>query len=238
MKAILLSAGLGTRLRPLTDDQPKCLLTIDDKPLLYHWLDLLESENISDVLINTHYLAGKVQESVKRRKNKIGITLVYEPQLLGSAGTIFANKHFFENDNDFLLLYSDNLTDVSLTGIIDFHKSVDSVFTTFIYETDKPTEKGIFEYDLHTGKVISFEEKPLCPRTNYANAGIGVLNREIFNYDLHFPDIPLDFGKSVMPLITDKMYVLKTDKCIIDIGSVEDYKTAQEIWKKHIKKRT
>ena len=234
MKAILLSAGYGTRLKPLTDIQPKCLLPINDKPLLYHWLDLLESENISEVLINTHYLAEDINKSINQRKNKIKITLKYENKLLGSAGTIFANRNYFKEEENFLLLYADNFTNVSLSTIIEFHKQVDSIFTTYIYETDKPIEKGIFECDYNTGKVLSFEEKPKHPKSNFANSGIGVLSKQIFNY--YSPEVPLDFGKTIMPLIADKMYVLKTDKYIIDIGSIEDYKKAQEIWARNFKK--
>lgn len=229
MKALLLSAGLGTRLKPLTDNQPKCLLQINGKPLLYYWLDLLESENISEVIINTHYLAENIEKSIEKRNNKIKILLTYEPQLLGSAGTIFTNKHIFEREENFLLLYSDNLTNVSLSTIIDFHKQVDSIFTTYVYETNKPTEKGIFEYDYNSGKVLSFEEKPKYPKSNFANAGIGVLNKKIF--DFCSSKAPLDFAKAIMPHIREKMYVLKTDKYIIDIGSAEDYKYAQKIWK-------
>lgn len=230
MKAILLSAGYGTRLRPLTDSLPKCLLPINGKPLLFHWLDLLEKENVTDVLVTTHHLAEKVENSIKERKNKINISFIYEPELLGSAGAIFANKEYFKKEENFLLIYSDNLTNESLTDIIEFHKKRNSIFTTFVYETDKPKEKGIFEYDINTGKVISFEEKPLYPKSNYANAGIGVLNKKIFDYYSNV--VPLDFGKNIMPLITDKMYIMKTNKFIIDIGSIEDYKKAQKIWEK------
>ncbi len=228
MKALLLSAGFGTRLKPLTDTQPKCLLPINGKPLLYHWLDLLESENISEVIINTHHLAENIEKSIEKRNNKIKIILTYEPQLLGSAGTIFANKLFFEKEENFLILYSDNLTNVSLSTIIDFHNQVDSIFTTYVYETDNPGAKGIFEFDFNTGKVLSFEEKPEYPKSNYANAGIGVLSQKIFDYCTN--KVPLDFGKTIMPQIVDKMFVLRTDKYVIDIGSAEDYKYAQKIW--------
>jgi mannose-1-phosphate guanylyltransferase len=231
MKALLLSAGLGTRLKPLTDKTPKCLLPINNKPLLAHWLELLENENITDVLINTHYLPKKIEDFINKRANKINITLFYEPVLLGSAGTLFANREYFKNEEDFLLLYSDNLTNVSFKEIIRFHEKQDSIFTTFIYETNKPKEKGIFEFNAETGKVISFEEKPKNPKSNFANAGIGVLNKKIFEY--HHNAIPLDFGKNIMPLLTENMYVMKTDKFIIDIGSAEDYNFALEIWKNH-----
>jgi mannose-1-phosphate guanylyltransferase len=232
MKAILLSAGYGTRLKPLTDALPKCLLPVNDKPLLYHWLELLEKENISDVLINTHHLADMIRSSVQQRNNEIRITTVFEPVLLGSAGTIFANRAYLENEEDFLLLYSDNITDVSLSAIIDFHKQHDSIFTTYVYRTNKPTEKGIFEFDRHTGKVFGFEEKPSHPRSDFANAGLGVLNKRIF--DFYSPQVPLDFGKSIMPMITDKMYVMQTEQIIMDIGSAEDYQNALEIWKNKI----
>jgi mannose-1-phosphate guanylyltransferase len=230
VKALLLSAGLGTRLKPLTDNTPKCLLPINNKPILYHWLDLLEKENIDEVLINIYYFAEKIEESIKKRGNIIKITLFYEPHLLGSAGTIFANKDYFCKEDNFLLLYSDNFTNVSLRDIIDFHNNLDSVYTTYVYETDNPTAKGIFEYDLLTGKVISFEEKPENPKTTFANAGIGVLNKRIFDYITSAT--PLDFGRSVMPLISDKMYVLKTENYIIDIGTIEDYKFAQDLAQK------
>jgi mannose-1-phosphate guanylyltransferase len=229
MKALLLSAGYGTRLRPLTNTLPKCLLPINEKPLLFHWLDLLEKEGVEEVVINIHYLSEKIREAVIQRSNKIRIELFYEPELLGSAGTLFACRRYFEKEKDFLLLYSDNLTDISLKKIIDFHNGLDSVFTTYVYKTDKPSEKGIFERELKTGKVISFEEKPQFPKSNIANAGIGVLNNRIFEY--YSETVPLDFGKQIMPLIVRNMYVLETDRYIIDIGSIKDYNEAQDIWK-------
>lgn len=230
MKALLLSAGIGSRLKPLTLHQPKCLLPINKKPILYYWLDLLEDEGVTDVLINTHHLSSQIEQAVSKRLNKINITLTYESELLGSAGTIFANKHFFDGEENFLLLYSDNITDVSLSSIINYHFSKKSIFTTYIYKTNNPKAKGIFEFDIKTGRVLSFEEKPQIPKTDYANAGIGVLNKRIFDYTSN--QLPLDFGKSIMPLIVNEMSVMVTDKTIIDIGTLEDYKLAQDIWDK------
>lgn len=229
MKAFLLSAGLGTRMRPLTNDKPKCLLTVCGESLLYIWLDLLERDGVEEVLINTHYFPEKIEKAVNDRRNKIKIKLFYEKELLGSGGTILANRKFVENEEDFYILYSDNLTNISLKEILDFHKSVNSVFTTYVYETNVPEQKGIFLTD-ETGKVLDFEEKPLRPKSNIANAGLGVLNKRIFNYFCY--EKFLDFGKSIMPKIIGKMYIKKSDYYIKDIGTLKDYNTSQYEWGK------
>ena len=227
MKAFLLAAGLGTRLRPLTLNLPKCLIPIQGKPLLYYWLDLLEDNDVEEVIINTHYFPDKIKEAVHRRNNKIKVIIFLESDLLGTAGTIFSNREFVQKEEDFFILYSDNLTNVSLLDIYQFHKSVPSIYTTYVYKTKTPREKGVFVIDEQTGKVFDFEEKPENPKSNLANAGIGVLNKNIFDY---FSGINQDFSKEIIPKITGKMYVLRTDKYIRDIGTLNEYYAAQNDW--------
>jgi mannose-1-phosphate guanylyltransferase len=229
MKAFLLAAGYGTRLKPLTDHTPKCLLSIDGKPLLYHWLDLIEENGIEEVLINTHHLHSQVVNAISIRKNKVKIKFFHEIKLLGSAGTIKKNKFFIKGEENFFILYADNLTNVSLKEILDFHRKKNSLFTVYVYETNIPKQKGIFEMESKTGKVVSFKEKPENPKSNIANSGIGVLSKNIYEY---MPEkFPLDFGKDIMPLIIDKMFIKKTDDYIKDIGSIKDYQTAQKEWR-------
>lgn len=223
MKAILLSAGYGTRLKPLTKTIPKCLLPVGNKPLLYHWLDILENECVDEVIINTHHFHNKVIDSLNKRKNKIKISISYEIELLGSAGTVFANEKKLSGDEDFLLLYADNYTDVKLEPLIDFHKKSNALYTTYVYKTDAPKLKGIYEYDYKTGKAISFEEKPPNPKSNIANSGIGVLNKKIFNYNYNHGKQTCDFGKDILPKITSKTFLLYTDNIIRDIGTPYDY---------------
>ena len=94
-KAILLAAGLGTRLRPITENTPKCLVEIAEKPLLRYWIDYLDSINCESVLINTHYLSDQVEKYVNQISNiKMEIKLVYEKELLGTAGTLIKNFDF------------------------------------------------------------------------------------------------------------------------------------------------
>lgn len=259
MKAFLLSAGLGTRLKPLTDSVPKCLVEVCGKPLLYIWLDLLEKEGIKEVLINTHYFAEKVEKAISVRKNKIKVNLFYEKSLLGSGGTVLYNEDFVRNEKDFFFIFADNLSNVSLKNIRDFHVGKNSLFTTYVYRTDVPKQKGIFVADKN-GKVLDFEEKPLHPKNNLASAGIGVLSEKVFEIfkkgdkvtelrksgdkvmsnkvmgDKVMSDRRLiDFGKDVMQLLIGNMYVMETSDYIRDIGTLKDLDEAREEYLRAVK---
>jgi mannose-1-phosphate guanylyltransferase len=94
MKAFLLAAGKGTRLKPYTDSKPKCLIPINGTPLLQIWIDLLARHGVTEVLINTHHHAGQVERFLAdcRTRHTMKVLSVHEPQLLGSAGTILQNR--------------------------------------------------------------------------------------------------------------------------------------------------
>ncbi len=245
---MLLAAGIGMRLRPLTGNMPKCLVEVCGKPLLYIWLDLLEREGVDEVLINTHYFAEKVEEAVKKRSNKINVHLFYEEKLLGSGGTVLANEEFVRKEKDFFFILADNLTNVSLKSIWNFHQRNSSLFTTYVYRTDVPEQKGIFVADMNC-KVLEFEEKPHFPKSNLANAGIGVLSSEVFKIfkssdtvmklqsdELKSSDTVIDFGKVVMPMLISNMYVMETTDYISDIGTIKDLDEAREEFLKAVKR--
>ena len=99
MRAILLAAGIGSRLRPLTNNIPKCLMPIKGQPLLGVWLGHLSQANIGPFLINTHYLADQVESFIEASNYKNQVTLVNEPNLEGTAGTLIKNINFFEKDH-------------------------------------------------------------------------------------------------------------------------------------------
>src|SRR5260221_3640312 len=117
MRAMLLAAGLGTRLRPLTNTIPKCLVPIKAQPLLGVWLDRLTHAGIGPFLVNTHYLPEQVQAFVASSPYRDRVTLVHEEELLGTAGTLIANLEFFEGQ-DGLLIHADNYC------LADFHDFV------------------------------------------------------------------------------------------------------------------
>ena len=227
MKAFLLAAGLGTRLRPLTNNIPKCLVDINGRPLLSWWIDLFEEHKISEVLINLHYLPEAVELFLKDYHTSIKFTFFYEEKLLGSAGTLKANEKFIEGESDFFVCYADNLTNYDLTSFYDFHKKRKSSFSMALFRTDTPKSKGIVE--LNRNKLItSFEEKPQEPKTNLANAGIYLASKDILEL---IPNKPLsDIGFDLLPQLVNKMYGWESDDYLLDIGTLEYLKQANNEW--------
>ena len=127
MKAFLLAAGLGTRLRPLTYTIPKCLVPIQGRPLLAWWMDLFEKYHVSEVLINTNYLPDSVREFINvynHMQKNVKLVESYEKELLGSGGTVLDNRSFVENEEEFFICYADNLTNVDLASMMSFHKKI------------------------------------------------------------------------------------------------------------------
>ena len=231
MKAVLLAAGLGTRLRPLTEQIPKCLVPINNVPLIEYWFRLFEKSGISHVLINTHYLHKKVGDYIKNYTGNLIITLSYEKKLLGSLGTIICNKSFWQNEKEILICYADNLTNIDLSKFIEFHKSHTNPITIGLFKAENPKECGIVELD-RKGKVISFEEKPKNPKSNLANAGIYIFEIKVLGDYVCEENKILDIGFDFLPKYVNKMsgYVIK--EFLIDIGTMDKYNFANEYVKK------
>ena len=118
MKAFVLAAGLGTRLRPLTDHVPKCLVPVGGRPLLDLWLDGLSESGVDDVLVNVHHMADRVRAHLAGRRGTPRVRVSHEPTLLGSAGTLVANREFVGSDEVFLAVNGDNLTDFDVRGLV------------------------------------------------------------------------------------------------------------------------
>ena len=119
MKAFLLAAGVGSRLRPITDTIPKCMLDIDGRPLLDIWLDAFDRADVSEVLVNLHHLPDVVRRHLAARTAPPTVRTFFEPELLGSAGTLRANRQWVEKEEFFLTCYADNLTDFDVRSLVD-----------------------------------------------------------------------------------------------------------------------
>ena len=228
MKAYLLAAGRGTRLRPLTDRLPKCLVEIGGEPLLGRWIGELARAGVDQVLVNTHHLPGPVREYVGRDPVPgVAVRLVHEEILLGSAGTVSAHRDFVRSESSFFIVYADNLTDTDLADFLRFHRALQSPFTMGLFETPQPRECGIAELD-GDGRVVSFEEKPREPRSNLANAGLYLATPELFDI---LPDrTPLDFGFDILPLMAGRMYGYCIRGLFCDIGTPERLAWARGEW--------
>ena len=231
MKAFLLAAGEGRRLRPLTDTVPKCLVPICGTPLLAIWLAALERGGVTDVLINLHHAHEEVRRFLEGWQSGLRIETAYEPRLLGSAGTVLANRRFVADAPDFLVAYADNLTTIDLRRLASFHARTSTALTMAVQPTDRPSQKGTVVLDEHS-RIVAYEEKSPAPASNLANAGIYMVRPAAFDC---FPAAQpaegiLDFGYHVLPRLVPNLSAYLVEELLMDIGTPADYEKAQHVW--------
>ena len=227
MKAFLLAAGVGSRLRPLTDTTPKPMLVIDDRPLLDIWLDAFDQAGVDEVLINLHHLPDVIRRHVARRSGPPAVRLVFEPELLGSAGTLLSNRQWVSGDELFLACNADNLTDFDLRCLIEAHKSHACVATLTVFRSENPSAGGVVEIDA-TGRVIGFVEKPSQPVSDLTNAGLYAFRPRVIDEIEGVP--PNDIGYHLLPRLIGRARAIPIDGYFRDIGTAEAYRRAREEW--------
>ena len=203
--AILLDAGLGTRLRPLTDEVPKCLVPIAARPLMDYWVDRLEAVGVIEARINSHAHRDQVRAPVEgvNRSGRLNLVERPEPELLGSAGTISANADLADHAVDVIIIYADNFSGVDLTRTLDFHRGHGGPLTMLLFRAPDPSACGIAELD-GEGRIASFVEKPREPKGDLANGGIYIVTAEAFReiaaiqaFDLGFDVLPRFVGRAL-----------------------------------------
>jgi mannose-1-phosphate guanylyltransferase len=231
MKAFLLAAGLGMRLRPLTDTTPKCLLEVGGRPLLDIWLDAFSKAGIEEVLVNTHHLAGLVTAHVAERMSPPIVRLSHEPILLGSAGTLHANRDFVADEDMFLVVNADNLTDFDLGVLIDAHRAEATIATLTVFRAPRPSECGIV--DVVDGRVVGFAEKPAQPRSDLANAGMYAFHPRVLD-EIPKP-LPRDIGFDLLPRLVGRSRALAIGDCsFFDVGTPTALAQARAEWEGRI----
>lgn len=217
-KALLLAGGLGTRLQPLTLTVPKCLIPIAGKPMLDYWFDALAVAGISDVLVNTHHLADQVRDHIAaiNAKGGLRVTEAFEPALLGSAGTLHANRGWADDADSIVVIYADNLSTIDLTDLVAFHTGQNAPMTMALFHTPYPSQCGIATLDAQ-GTITAFVEKPEQPQSDLANAGIYVMDADLWRAvaDLNV----FDFGFDVLPRYVGQMQGYPFDGYHRDIGN-------------------
>ncbi len=227
MKALLLAAGLGTRLRPLTDTMPKCLVPIHGKPLLGYWLELLLSAGIESVVINTHYLPDRVREFVAASRWRDRVTLCHEENLLGTGGTILRTRHFFE-DAPFIVAHADNLTRFDVQAFLKLHarRPTGTVITMMTFITDQPQASGIVIEDAN-GVVREFHEKSPNPPGNRANAAVYIFEPEVTRSIEAIGRPFVDLSTEILPQYLGRICTFFNDDYHRDIGSPESLRRAE-----------
>ena len=227
MKAFLLAAGIGSRLRPITDSVPKCMVVIDDRPLLDIWLDALDRAGIDEVLVNLHHLPDVVRRYLAERTGPPAVRTAFEPTLLGSAGTLAANREWVADEEFFLTCYADNLTDFDLRTLIDAHRARGEAATLTVFHSERPSAGGVVEVD-DVGRVVGFAEKPSQPVSDLTNAGMYAFDPGVLEEIDGTP--PVDIGYHMLPRLVGRAHAVLVEGYFRDIGTIESYRRAREEW--------
>lgn len=191
---MVLAAGLGTRLRPLTYVITKPMVPVLDRPVMQHIVDLLDRHGYEEVIANLHYFPETIREHFGER-----LQYRYEPELLGTAGGVRACADFFGDDR-FLVISGDALTDIDLGALANRHREAGGVATLAVKKVPDTRELGVVLHD-RDGRITGFQEKPSPEEalSDLGNCGIYMFSPRIFDY---FPDRPFaDWAKDVFPAL-------------------------------------
>lgn len=224
--AIILAGGMGTRLRPITDTTPKCLVPIMHRPLLDYWFDTLSATAVREVRINTHHLPDPVRDFIneKNRDSRFTVAESYEPELLGSAGTITANRDLADGVDHVYVIYADNLSAVDLADMSRFHRAHGDPATMLLFHAENPSACGIVELDADNC-VTTFIEKPAEPKSDLANAGVYVFSADIYR---EIADMgAFDLGHDVLPKLVGRTRGYVLEGYHRDIGTLAALEAAQ-----------
>lgn len=232
MKAMVLGAGLGSRLDPLTRSVPKPMVPVVGKPVLGHILDHLRQIGVRDVIVNAQYLHDVLATKIgDGSAYGVNVTLAVETELCGDAGGLKRVQSFFDDGtgDPFLVIGGDDLTDIDLEALIKFHVDRNAVATMPVKRVADTSQFGIAVVS-DDGLVQRFQEKPKPEEafSNLANTGMYVFSPEVFN---HIPEGQFyGVGNNVLPDLLAKglrVAAMETTRYWMDVGNVEVYRQAQ-----------
>jgi mannose-1-phosphate guanylyltransferase len=227
IRALLLAAGKGVRLKPLTDEWPKCLMPIGKRPLLEYWLQTLYQAGINMVVINLHYHADQVESFLQNPCFRDWVNSVHEEALLGTAGTLLANKSYFQ-DCTTLLVHADNWCQCDFPVFLEFHQNsrpVHCPITMMTFTSPTPKTCGIVETD-QDGVVQDFHEKVENPPSDQANGAVYLLEPEVMQWLENHPSVR-DFSTEVIPHFIGRIVTWHNSRTHRDIGEISMLRLAQ-----------
>lgn len=228
MKAMVLGAGAGTRLEPVTNFIPKPLVPVVNRPVIDHIINLLHKHSYEKVICNIHYLADKMQSHFENR-NDVDITLKYEPELSGDAGGVRACREFLSGET-FVVIMGDLLTDADLTMMLNEHKEKRAIASIGVRRVEDVSRFGVVVLNTD-GLVVDFQEKPSAreAKSNQVSSGIYILEPEIFD---HIPaEGVYGFGRQLFPLLVEqghRVAGIELPGYWTDIGTLSDYLKANQ----------
>ncbi len=229
MKAVIMAGGEGTRLRPLTSNQPKPMLPMANRPMMEHVVSLLRQHGFSDIVVTVAFMANAIR-TYFGDGSELGVRMVYatEETPLGTAGSVLNARD--ELGERFLVISGDVLTDIDLSAIIEFHERKGAMATLALCAVENPLEFGIVIAD-ENGAIERFLEKPTWGQvfSDTINTGIYVLEPEIFDYI--DADRPVDFSSEVFPDVLARgrpIYGYVAEGYWEDVGTTEAYLRAHQ----------
>lgn len=219
MKALLLAAGMGTRLAPITDTIPKCLVPIHGIPLLQLWCELLFRADMERIVINTHYKADQVHAFIAASPWADRVDLLYEEALLGTGGTIRNASHLL-GGSPALIAHADNLSSLDVRSFQEAHASRPAAarMTMALFPTDVPQSCGIVECDKH-GMITAFHEKVADPPGNLANAAIYIMEQDLITEIASIKQRFVDLSIDVIPRLLGQIHSYPMRGYHRDIGT-------------------
>ncbi len=227
MRALLLAAGAGTRLAPLTDILPKCLMPIRGVPLLQIWLCQLKLAGVGPLLINTHHHAEAVTGFLAGSAYSAYSHTVEEQELLNTGGSLLANRDFFGRET-MMLIHADNLSLCDYRAFVTAHEKRPQgcLMTMMTFTTDSPRSCGIVEVDSR-GVVVGFHEKQENPPGDLANGAVYILEPEVVDFMASLGHSKIDFSLEVLPHFLGRTATFHNDRYHRDIGTPESLCLAQ-----------
>ncbi len=223
MKAVIVAGGKGKRLGKLTQNMPKPMLKIGDKPILGHQIDLLKRYGISDIIICTGYLSKVIEKFISEKYRDENISCSLESTPLGTAGCVKELEPEL-GDEHFIVLYGDIMLDINASLLTGFHFAKESEATMLVHPNDHPYDSDLIVVDKNN-KILSFLNKP-HPKgmiyRNLVNAGVYVLSPAVFDYIESGKK--QDFAQDIFPaMVKDnrKLYAYNTPEYIKDVGTID-----------------
>ncbi len=227
MKAMILAAGEGTRLRPLTLSTPKPMIPIVGKPLLAWTLDWLAAQGVTDAAINLYHRPQSIPDFFGETYANINLRYCYEDTLRGTSGGVKGAADFL-SDAPFFVVYGDNLLQADLRRLLDFHAQRGGAATIALFDHPNPTAAGIVGLD-PDGRITRFVEKPPPDQifSRQANAGVYVLDPSVL--DAIPAGAPSDFGRDIFPALLargEALHGMPLGGYIQDTGTPDTYRRA------------
>jgi NDP-sugar pyrophosphorylase family protein len=230
MKAVILAGGFGTRLRPLTFTKPKPMVPLVNRPVIEHVVDYLVSHGLDDIVVTTTFLREMIMDHFIYRDD-VRLSYPTEPKPLGTAGSVKNAGLEIEEEEPFVVIQGDNITDMDLRGLIDFHYEAGGLVTIALTHVEDPWHYGVAKLE-GDGCISRFHEKPDKGKcfSNLASTGIYVVDPKALEF---VPDgIAFDFAKDLFHLLQAKAkgkmfgYEMDTDNFWADVGQSDGYMKA------------